>query len=104
MNKFPYTKLPCIISSSVQTYPNRSNANKENVAPNILKADTGMAILKHNSSFNRAEAPNGRDFCEDFFGWLKIKEGEIDTATFANLKGELYQLIGKYELAKIERN
>lgn len=72
------------------------------VAPDINKA---LADDTSNNSDNDVTLTNpiettssNRVFCELFSGWLKNTEGNIDKANFVRLKGDLLQLVGKYEL------
>lgn len=40
------------------------------------------------------------DFSEKFCRWLKKTEKQIDSAGFEKLKGELFEVVGRYELEK----
>lgn len=47
-----------------------------------------------------SEVAAGKDFAENFFGWLQQTEKEIDPDDFMKLKGELHELVGRYTLGK----
>lgn len=78
---------------------NKENVqNAENAPSNILKNTNGERKLSNNRRTENSTV--GKDFCENFFVWLKRTENEIDADTFAKLRGELCELVGKYTLAK----
>ncbi len=53
--------------------------------------------FQHREGSSSLDVSDG-DFINKFTGWLVRTRGKADEATFSRIQGQLYQVIGKYEL------
>lgn len=94
------------ISRSPSVNVNRY-ANKENIVPSNVLKDATPVKQRANCNGRVSALDNtkmvssvDKNFNEKFYGWLQETEQQIDSATFAQLKRDLNELVGKYTLAK----
>lgn len=51
-----------------------------------------------NSLNTEDSRPSEDDFIKSFTGWLEKTSAKVDESTLARMKGDLCQIVGKYEL------